>query len=400
MKYTHTFFVLFLLFVGIFEATAFDSKTGSSNYVVIGAFAVQEHADVFILSAKKLSLQPMSAINPNRHLFYVYVLQTSDRGEAFLEAARIRKATPFLDTWVYSGKLGDDVPVIQHQEEQQPVTEQVPNSISTETATPSESNSANSLQPVETEASSVVQNISEPVANLTEGSKNFYFKIEDGIDHKQLTGDIDLIDVVRARRMASYSGNQNVIVQRVGSGKMSFLCEVFGYRKVQQDINFDQPEGTETVSNRENQTIVSFELARLKKGDKAIMYNVYFYKDAAIMRPESKYEVTSLLDMMKENQKYKIRIHGHTNGGAPGKIISMGDSKNFFSLADTKEGVGSAKKLSEQRAEVIRDYLVSNGIGLQRMEIKAWGGKHPIHDKNSDRAGENVRVEIEILDDK
>jgi hypothetical protein len=33
------------------------------------------------------------------------------------------------------------------------------------------------------------------------------------------------------------------------------------------------------------------------------------------------------------------------------------------------------------------------------MEIKAWGGKRPIHDKMSNRAQENVRVEIEILQD-
>jgi len=34
------------------------------------------------------------------------------------------------------------------------------------------------------------------------------------------------------------------------------------------------------------------------------------------------------------------------------------------------------------------------------MEVKAWGGKKPIHDKMSQRAQENVRVEIEILEDK
>jgi outer membrane protein OmpA-like peptidoglycan-associated protein len=104
--------------------------------------------------------------------------------------------------------------------------------------------------------------------------------------------------------------------------------------------------------------------------------------------------------MLKENPKYKIKIHGHTNGGAPGKIISMGDSKNYFSLTNTKEGFGSAKKLSEERSTVIRDYLVSEGIESKRTIVKAWGGKRPIHDKHSNRANENVRVEIEILEDK
>ena len=116
------------------------------------------------------------------------------------------------------------------------------------------------------------------------------------------------------------------------------------------------------------------------------------------MRPESRYEVTSLLEMLQENPNYKIKIHGHTNGGSHGKIIFMGDSKNFFSLTGTEDGFGSAKKLSEERAKIIREFLVSGGIDENRMQIRAWGGKRPIHDKHHTRAQENVRVEIEILE--
>jgi outer membrane protein OmpA-like peptidoglycan-associated protein len=70
---------------------------------------------------------------------------------------------------------------------------------------------------------------------------------------------------------------------------------------------------------------------------------------------------------------------------------------NFYSLSNTSQGFGSAKKLSEERAIVIKEYLVSSGISENRMQIKAWGGKKPIHDKHAVRANENVRVEIEIL---
>lgn len=117
------------------------------------------------------------------------------------------------------------------------------------------------------------------------------------------------------------------------------------------------------------------------------------------MRPESRYEVNSLLDMMRENPKYKIKIHGHTNGKAAGRIIRVGESKNFFSLTDTREGYGSAKKLSEERARVIHDYLINEGIDAKRLHIKAWGGKRPVTDKLHALAHTNVRVEIEILED-
>ena len=103
---------------------------------------------------------------------------------------------------------------------------------------------------------------------------------------------------------------------------------------------------------------------------------------------------------MKENTKYRITLHGHTNGRAAGTIITMGEAKNFFELTpDVKKGIGSAKDLSRERAEVIKDWLVANGIAADRMEIKAWGGSRMIHDKNSVNARKNVRVEVEVLQD-
>ena len=77
----------------------------------------------------------------------------------------------------------------------------------------------------------------------------------------------------------------------------------------------------------------------------------------------------------------------------------MGESRNYFSLTGTQEGFGSARELSEERATVIREYMISEGVAADRMEIKAWGGKKPIYDKDHPQANLNVRVEIEILQD-
>jgi outer membrane protein OmpA-like peptidoglycan-associated protein len=174
-------------------------------------------------------------------------------------------------------------------------------------------------------------------------------------------------------------------------------CNVFGYRRIQHDLNYLDPAG-DSVEMQDSTIVVPFKLVRLQKGDVAVMYDVYFFKDAAIMRPESRFEVGSLLEMMKENVKYKIKIHGHTNGKSHGKIISLTkDSENYFSLTDTKEGFGSAKKLSAERAELLKTYLVNNGIDEKRLVVKAWGGKKPLYDKLSPQAQSNVRVEIEIL---
>jgi outer membrane protein OmpA-like peptidoglycan-associated protein len=230
--------------------------------------------------------------------------------------------------------------------------------------------------------------------------KTFYFQLYRADNQEVVEGEVDAIDFEKARRMATYPANApvKVLMPQGKSKQISFVCQVFGYRKLQKE--FDRANPAEDLYLDENGNfVVPFELIRLQKGDIAIMYNVFFFKDAAVMRPESRFEVNNLLDLLNENPSYKIRIHGHTNGNAAGKIIRMGKPDNFYSLTQTKEGFGSAKKLSEERAIVIRDYLISSGISADRMQVKAWGGKKPIHDKHAARAQENVRVEIEILSD-
>jgi outer membrane protein OmpA-like peptidoglycan-associated protein len=373
-----------------------------SNYVVIGAFAIEKNATEFVEDARKASFKAVSEINVSRNLFYVYILQTANREAAFDLANKIRISSPFSDTWVYSGILGRE----SRGEDINPITEKNLETIklndSPETIVSSSSGAGVVSEPLRTMRVAVTEDkspvkVDEPV----EGARNFLFKIMRDDDHLELQGDVDVIDLDKTKKATSYKGNQNVAVAPVNkSGKISLLCEVFGYRKVQTEINFNQPEESEGVEMNGDRAVVKFELTRLRKGDITVMYNVYFYKDAGIMRPESRYEVNSLVDMMKDNPKYKIKIHGHTNGSAAGKVISLGDSKDYFSLNDTKEGFGSAKKLSQERAEVIRNFMVSEGIELKRMQIKAWGGKRPIHDKMSAHAQSNVRVEIEILEDK
>jgi outer membrane protein OmpA-like peptidoglycan-associated protein len=238
----------------------------------------------------------------------------------------------------------------------------------------------------------------EPLEATDVEGKDFYFHLLRADNGKTIGGEVDAIDFERSRKMATYPANEAVTIRMPStkSRHISFVCQVFGYRKQQKEFDPNTPS-EDLYLDEQGNLVVPFELIRLQKGDIAIMYNVFFFKDAAVMRPESRYEVTNLLELLNENPSYNIVIHGHTNGNASGKIIRMDQPGNFYSLTGTKQGMGSAKKLSEERANVIKEFLVSSGIPENRMQVKAWGGKKPIHDKHSVRANENVRVEIEIL---
>lgn len=409
---------LILLLICVGGLLAFEppiSLKQASNYVVIGAFTYQKNAIRFTEKAKKDQFDAHFEINKNRKLFYVYVLNTEDRQKAFEQAQSLRAESPFFDTWVYTGLLGEgseesfgtDVNPETGKNIKQIIADDKTGSKS-ETAVADQANkTVTNQQTTENNTATITDSTPTSVnatpLSLSEDDKDgrvFFFKITKASNQKEVTGDVNVIDQDKQKTTASYTGNKDVFVRSVNSsGNVLLKCEVFGYRKLEHAINFKEPEASEGVTVENGKVTVPFDLVRLKKGDIAVMYNVFFFKDAAIMRPESRSEVTSLLEMMKENPKMKIKIHGHTNGGAAGKIIEVGDSKNFFSLSDTKEGYGSAKKLSEERAQLINDYLLSEGVEQTRMQIKAWGGKKPIYESDHSKAHNNVRVEIEILED-
>lgn len=406
-------FILFarvgLLFTLVFPRPAVGALLKSPspdypNYVVIGAFAIEKNAIKFTQQANASNHHAQFDLNPNRNLYYVYVLMTNDRQQAIAEALRLRKETRYSDAWVYNGAIGKGSEDHPPGTDINPVTEKPLTEISAdpvEEEKPIEKIVEESKDPVVTGALGLNEKPKVTETTLTDeevAGKNFVFAIYRAVDGKVVDGEVQVIDTEKSRKMASYKANTPVKVSAPAgkTGAVSFVCEAFGYRKSQMEFSFRDSEQNLTVDELGN-IVIPFELFRLERGEKAIMYNVFFFKDAAVMRPESRFEVNSLLEMMKENSNYRIRIHGHTNGNASGKIITMGESKNFFSLTDTRDGYGSAKKLSEERGKAILEFLKSNGIEESRMEVKAWGGKKPLHDKHATRAQENVRVEIEIL---
>lgn len=408
----------FFALVGIFLTIVFSTPTLAAlseqapsderpNYVVIGAFRVYKNAVRFTASAhKNLKRDVKFEMNPHRNLYYVYVLSTEDQELAINEAKRLREESTFRDTWVYFGNLGaraaaskeadlpgqdihpvttEKLPAVQQSDVPAVVASYTPDAIASSSSSPT----------VETGSDDKMKTLDDV------SGRNFLFKVFRVSDNTVVDGDVNAIDTEKTRKIGTYKSNVPVRLPNSNLKQVSFVCEVFGYRKVQRDLDYQNPEGEGVTRDESGAVVIPFELMRLQKGDIAVMYNVYFFKDAAIMRPESRYEVNSLLEMLNENQKYRIKLHGHTNGNAAGKIISMSKkSENYFSLHDTHEGIGSAKQLAGDRAEVIRRYMISNGVDPSRIEVKAWGGKRPIHDKHSSRAQENVRVEVEILEDK
>jgi len=379
-----------------------DSKElAPGYYVVIGAYAKTREnvAQNYIETLRLKGIKAEYGFNTSRNLYFVYLKYFDNLKESLRDMVQTRKNQEFKEAWVrvVPGVITPEAtttPVVTNEKptEKQPVKTETPVA---EVVTP----------PTETPTDTTGITDNPPIVQydtMTLGNTEVFLSLYNARNTRIVDGEVDVIDTDRARQMTKVKGNEYLILPdpKSKSGQLTLICEVFGYRKIQHEINYPLPLADTVKPHIDlmgTTIVINFDLTRYHAGDIATLFHVYFYNDAAVMLPESKYELNNLLQLMQEDPNYRIRLHGHTNGNYNGKIISMGPEKNFFSLTGSKQGMGSAKDLSQARAEVIKEYLVANGIAANRMEVKAWGGKRPIYDRNSANAKKNVRVEVEIL---
>jgi hypothetical protein len=181
---------------------------------------------------------------------------------------------------------------------------------------------------------------------MTLGNTEVFLSLFDARNHRIVSGDVNVIDTERSKSLTKVKGNEYLLLPdpKSKSGQLTLICEAFGYRKVQQEINYPLPLADTIkpfIDLMGTTIVINFDLVRYHKGDIATLYNVYFYNDAALMLPESKFELNSLLTMLQENPNYRIRLHGHTNGNYHGRIMTAGPDNNLFSLDGAKNSTGS-----------------------------------------------------------
>ncbi len=245
--------------------------------------------------------------------------------------------------------------------------------------------------------------------SIAPADKSFYVycNVTSGVNKQAVAGTLQVVDLKKKDLVYNVQANktQAVPLFNAGGKQKLFICDIFGYKKQDFDLNLDNIINDSTaqqVQIVDDTIVINFELRRLEKGDVAVAYNIFFYDDASVMLPKSTYELDQLLELMLENNKIKIRIHGHTNTSKLGKILYLekGD-KTFFRLtAKNKETFGPARLLSKKRAETIKWYLESKRITDDRIQVEGHGGSQMLYPNTHPLAFKNKRVEVEILEDK
>lgn len=106
--------------------------------------------------------------------------------------------------------------------------------------------------------------------------------------------------------------------------------------------------------------------------------DILFDLNESTLKPEAKLVIAKLAGILLIMGDLNTRIEGYT---------------------DSTGSLGYNMKLSEERAESVRDFLFEQGIEARRMTVEGYGPEHPIADNDS-QAGraKNRRVEIVIAE--
>ncbi|MDP3469965.1 MAG: OmpA family protein [Daejeonella sp.] len=123
--------------------------------------------------------------------------------------------------------------------------------------------------------------------------------------------------------------------------------------------------------------IIEIPLQKIEIGGLVILNNIFFESGKFNLLPESKTELQQLIRFMKDNPSVSIEIGGHTD--------DIGDEKSNL-------------ELSENRAQTVYNYLVSNHVSATKISYKGYGEALPINDNsNEDNRQNNRRTEFKII---
>jgi outer membrane protein OmpA-like peptidoglycan-associated protein len=185
-----------------------------------------------------------------------------------------------------------------------------------------------------------------------------------------LSGIIDIRNQNKEEELINQSPDVTRYTLQVRQGDTYLLyARAKGY--IYKDTSFLIPYFSDTL-------IHTIPLAALRKKMVLQLRNIQFDYNSSALTPSSHIELDKLANLMQENPSMHIELSAHT------------------------DDVGSEQfnqRLSQQRGESAKKYLLRKGVAPERIEAKGYGKSKPLvpNDSEENRAI-NRRVEFTIND--
>jgi outer membrane protein OmpA-like peptidoglycan-associated protein len=124
------------------------------------------------------------------------------------------------------------------------------------------------------------------------------------------------------------------------------------------------------------------ELMELRQTDRGVVVtlgDVLFAIGETQLQPAARSNLEDVVELLQSEPDKRIRIEGHTDASGPASVN---------------------QRISLERAEAVRDTLVSMGIAAGRIQAVGMGEDFPIaSNENADGRNRNRRVDVILLDD-
>ncbi|MBC7571694.1 MAG: OmpA family protein, partial [Spirosoma sp.] len=137
------------------------------------------------------------------------------------------------------------------------------------------------------------------------------------------------------------------------------------------NVDLTQMKGFQEIKGKE------LKLVPIEVGRTVRLNNIFFDTGKAELRSESGPELDRLVTTLNESPKIVIEVRGHTDNTGSNEINA---------------------KLSQDRADAVREYFISKGIEPDRVGSKGFGESKPVATNDTDEGRQqNRRVEFMIV---
>lgn len=375
---------------------------GPERYVIIGVFRVLDNAIRYTDKANKMSFSARYIQNPRNKLYYVSIFESLESKKAFAFMMTVRLETEYKEAWVYKGSLG--APIQETPVTQTPVTEpkeEPKEPVVTEQPKEEPKDTVSTTPPVETPVVETPKVDSVAAMEPKPVGKPFFFKLVSAETNEPVIGEIHVFEPnSTAQTYQAFPANQVVYLAAPRDPSQVYAISTLsaGFQEMRRSINYADPAASSAEVGSSSEFIIALPLVHVKMGDYIEFKDVRFFQNSVMLHPESQEELDGLAELMKQNPRYKINIHAHCNGTQDRNIIVRGKNSNeyFGASSGTQRKTVSDKELTELRADLVKDYLISQGVDGKRIATKGEGGTTLIYPVNSTLANRNDRVEIEV----
>lgn len=197
-------------------------------------------------------------------------------------------------------------------------------------------------------------------------------KVTDAATGKPVESDVELYDLKTGKlATAAYSDPQTgeFLVCLPRGQEYALNASADGYLFYSKNYSVAQSEAIGAD--------LEVELNPITAGEKIELRNIFFETASFELLPASTVELDKLVKLMATNSTMRIEVGGHTDNVG-------NDATN--------------QKLSEQRANAVRDYLIAHGIEASRVLAKGYGETRPVATNDTDEGrARNRRTEVTVL---